>query len=188
MDTTLRFTLLFVLFLLLALTAVGCLVFFLRKLTVEYAQAEVPDKQHWWRYAVPSAAAIIFAFWQGRDGSILNFLYFFIACIGVPMGLAFFALRESLEKKTERLTMLAALLFFVNASIYGADWCWHFRGAHAEEIDAGTFENPHLTARNYYFIPLWVLTVIIGGAAGYLWRKESRKENDGLLPAYYAAA
>ena len=187
MDAKLQFTLLFVVFLLLAVAAVGSLVFYLRKLTVEYAKAEVPDKQHWWRYAVPSFLAILFASFQGLDGSLFNYLYFFILCIAAPMAAAFFALRETLEKKTERLTMLAALLLFVNASIYGANWYWHYRVAHAEEMDAGTYENPHVAARNWYFIPLWVVTIVVGGSAGYLWRKESRKENDDLLPSYYAA-
>jgi len=119
---------------------------------------------------------------------MFNFLYLIVACIGIPFAIAYYSLKEVLEKKNERLSMLLALLFLVSATIYAADWFWHFRSAHAAEMDAGTFENPHVFARNCYMIPLWLATILLGGTAGYLWRKEGRKENEDFLPSYYVTA
>ena len=188
MDADLRLTLAAVFFLLLALIAVSTLVFFLRKLTLEYSKAKSDGiDQHWWRFVVPTLVAVGIAIWLHHGGALwYQWLYLIVVSIGIPMAITFFLLRDVLEKKNERLTMLAALLLFLNASLFACQWYWHFHLAHAEKMDEGNFENPHLTARNYFFIPLWALTLVIVAAAGYIWRKENRRENNELLP-YYAA-
>jgi lysylphosphatidylglycerol synthetase-like protein (DUF2156 family) len=188
MDAALRLTLAAIFFLLLSLVAVATLVYFLRKLTVEYAKAKSDGvDQHWWRFVVPTLLAVIAAVWIHLGGALwYQWLYLIIPCIAIPMAISFFLLRDTLEQKIERLSMLAALLLFLNASIYACLWYWHYHHAHASDIDAGNFENPHIVARNYFFIPLWIVTILVGGAAGYLWRKENRKGNDELLP-YYSA-
>lgn len=188
MDADLRFTLAAVFFLLLALIAIATLVFFLRKLTVEYAKAKQDGiDKHWWRFVVPTLVAVVIAIWLHLGGALwYQWIYLLVACIAIPMAVTFFLLRDVLEKKNERLSMLAALLLFLNAAIFACQWYWYFHQAHAEEMDSGSFENPHISSRNYFFIPLWVVTILFGGAAGYLWRKENRQENSELLP-YYAA-
>ena len=188
MDADLRLALAAVFFLLLALIATATLVFFLRKLTLEYAKSKSDGiDRHWWRFVVPTLLALAIAIWLHLGfAPWYQWLYLVAAAIGVPMAVTFLLLRDVLEKKTERLSMLAALLLFLNAAIYGCQWYWHFHHAHAESIAQGNFENNHIFARNYFFIPMWVLTIIVLGAAGYVWRKENRKENNELLP-YYSA-
>lgn len=188
MNADLRFTIAAVFFLLLSLVAVATLVFFLRKLTNEYAKGKSQGiDKHWWRFVVPTLVAVGAAIWLHHGNTLwYSWIFLTVVCIGIPMLVSFFLLRDVLEKKNERLSMLAALLLFLNAAIFACQWYWHFHMAHAEEYDSGSTENPHVSQRNYFFIPLWVVTILFGGAAGYVWRKESRRENNELLP-YYSA-
>lgn len=184
MGAKLRFTLLFAIFLLLTLIAVAGLVYFLRLLTQEFAKNEDDsDKKHWWRYVCPTFVAVFFSYWMPTPGDSLlwNYCFFVVFCIGVPFGLAFVFLRDTLENRKERISMLFSLLLFLHASAFASMWYFHFRHAHAEEIDAGTFENNHLMSRNYFFIPIWILAIFFGAGSTWLWRKaeSEKKESEG---------
>ncbi|CAB9513108.1 expressed unknown protein [Seminavis robusta] len=189
MDYSTRFTLAAIVFLLLSFVAIATLVYFLRKLTVEYAKLKSDGvEKHWWRFVLPTIVAIAAAVWLDWEGQVWwDYVYFFLVCIAVPMGVTFFVLKETLESKNERMLMLAALLFFLNASIYSCMWYWHYHQAHAEEYESGEIEeNPHISHLYWFHIPLWVVTGLVAASAGFVWRREQRKENNELLP-YYGA-
>jgi hypothetical protein len=176
------FTALWIVFLLLALVAAVGLVFFLRKLTIEWAHPEgFKLKKHWWRFVLPSAVAIFLASFQNIDMS--NFVHiFYILIIGIliPFAITFYLLRESLEKKWERILVTITLLLVLNATFFSTHWYFHYRGNHSNGYDGG--ENPHLSARNWVMIPLWVVTILSAIASVVMWRRENRKENEMLLP------
>jgi hypothetical protein len=176
-----RFTVAWIFYLLVAFIAAGALLFFLRKITVEYAKRE-GTKKHWWRYAVPTAVAILLASFQRMgSGTIAHYLYLIFVGLLIPFAVAFFVLRESIEGKKERILMIFSLLLFLNVSFFTTHWYYHYRGAHSGGFDDGI--NPHLSERNWFLIPFWVVTFLVALVSAHIWRKEARKENEALLPS-----
>ena len=181
MASKLAYTLLFVFFLVLAILSVASFVFFLRKLTNEWAHpGSFQLSKHWWRVALPTAVALFFAgFGDMGKGIFVHWVYLLIFGILLPLAVTFFLLRESLEKKWERILMTVALLFLINASIFSTGWYWHHTRAHAGEQGA-----PHRDVRNAFHLPLWIITIIVTFSAVFLWRHNNRKENEEFLPHY----
>lgn len=179
-----KFTFLWILSLIAAIVAAFMLLFFLRKITVEWAkeQGNEGTKKHWWRYAVPTAVAILLASFQKMgSGTLMHYLYLIFVGILIPLAVAFFLLRGSIENQKERILVIIALLFFLNATFFTTGWYRHYRGEHSGGYDNGG--NPHLTERNWFLIPLWVITVLCAVASVVVWRRANRKENEALLPS-----
>lgn len=174
-----RFTVLWLFFSLLSIAAALTLVFFLRKLTIEWASPE-GTRQHWWRYTAPSVVAIGVAWFQGiRLGVIGHWFYTILLGVVLPFYIVIRLIRESLQGKRERLLAVIALLLWVQVTFLTAEWYGHYRQAHG----GGYNSNPHLTKRNGTLRPMWVLTILASLAAAWMWQRENRKENEQLLPS-----
>mmetsp|Transcript_30214 Transcript_30214/g.42815 ORF Transcript_30214/g.42815 Transcript_30214/m.42815 type:complete len:192 (+) Transcript_30214:51-626(+) len=174
------FTLLWAFFFVLLLGSILGLLLFLKKLTKEWAHPDTFNlSKHWYRFIVPTVVAVILATGGGAgDSVIFHWVYFLVVGIIIPFVIAFFLLRDSLEKKNERILATVALLFILNASTFTARWYWHYRQAHV----GNEGDNPHKQERNTFMIPLWIITILVTIGAGFVWKKANRKENDSLLP------
>lgn len=177
------FTALWIVFLLLAIIVSFSLLFFLRKLTIEWVHPEgFKLSKHWWRFLVPTVVAVFLASFQDLGmNNVFHVGYILLLGLLVPFGVAFYLLRESLEKKWERIMVLIAMLLLLNATFFSTHWYYHYRNNHSDGYDDG--ENPHLSERNWFLIPLWVVTIICSIASVVMWRKEGRKANEQLLPS-----
>ena len=180
MFTQLTYTVLMVLCFLLALVALGGLVFFLKK----FAEEKVGYKQSndWYRFVVPAALAVLLAFVMNDVGSRVYWQWIFIIAIaiGLPIAVTYYLNQNSMEKKQERFAVLIAFLLLLNAAIFTGMWCHHYKFAHAIDGENANQneDNPHLSKRNWFLIPLWIVTVLVGGVSGFLWKKYNQKETD----------
>lgn len=181
MFTKLTYTVLLVLCVIVALAALGGLVHFLKN----FAEERQGYKQgnDWYRFVGPAILAVILAYLMknfGMHGGMWTWVYLLLIAIGLPIALSFFLNRSSIEKKNDRMMVLGAFLLLFNAAFFTAMWTNHYRFAHAIDGENANQdeENPHLTQRNWFLIPLWILTVIVGAASGVMWRRNNTKEGD----------
>ena len=185
MFTQLTYTVLMVLCFLLAVVTFGGLVFVLKKYIVEDKIGGYKHRNDWYRIVVPAALALLFAFVYNDVGAnaFYQWIYIIAIAITLPILVTYYLNRNAMEeKKRERISILVALLLLLNASIYTGMWCNHYKFAHA--IDGNNAnqneDNPHLSKRNWFLIPLWIVTVIVGSVSGLMWKKhhDNQKETD----------
>lgn len=179
MFTQAVYTVFWLVCLLVALFAAVALFQFLRKITVQES-----DKKEWYRYVAPTALAVFLALFFNDFGGrgVWQWIYLLLIAIGLPLALSFYFLRSNLEKKNERLLVIVAFLFLLNAGIFTALWSWHFRINHAtnlyngEEGENAQQENPHLSKRNWFLFPLWILTLVVSVGSRVMWKQTNEKE------------
>lgn len=177
------YTFFFIVFLLLALFAIFGLFSYLRKRT-----NETSDKKDWYRYVGPFCLAVFLAGWGGHGigihlAGIGHWLYLAVICIGLPLALAYFLNKSAYEKKTDRILMLVAWLLFVNVAIVTTRWNWHVRNRVMNMDGQAEGEAHHLTERNWFVIPLWIVTILFGGYSTTVWRKNNQNgDSDDYLP------
>lgn len=179
------YTVAFIFCIILAIAAVAALFMFLRNVT----EKENSEKQ-WYRYVVPTLVAILLSlfFHSHRMGGLWQWLYFILIAVGVPVALSFALIRDPLEKRTDRVLVIVALLLLLNVAVFTAMWSQHYRVTHAvagggdnnngnnNKNDGDDEENPHLSKRNWFLLPLWVLTALVGIAAGVMHKRNGTIE------------
>lgn len=176
------YTFLWVLFLVVLLVAIATLFVFLKRLTEEWAAPEeLKLSKHWWRFIGPTAFAVFMASFSA-DIAMSNWVHlFYILILGIalPLSFAYCALKEVYQKKQLLILYTVSILLFINMAYFTTGWWFYFRGNHANE---GGYYNPHTSKRNWLLIPLWILTILMLGYSAMMYRRDAKKNGQGLLP------
>lgn len=158
------------LFFLLALFALAVFFQYTRKLS-----KEGEGSGDWYRYVIPTVLAALLA-WFGHGfgmGILGDWFFLLLIGIGLPLAAAYVLNTESFQKRSERIVMAIAILMFLSAAAITSRWGWHYRNNGDDWY--------HITRRNGFVIPLWILTIFVGFVAHYMWKKN----NDGNIDDSY---
>ena len=190
MFTQLTYNVLYTVLMVVRVVTFGGLVFFLKKYIVEDKIGGYKHNNDWYRVVIPAGLALLFAFVYNDVGAnaFYQWIYLIAIAITLPILVTYYLNNpnSSMDKKQhyERISILVALLLLLNASIYTGMWCNHYKFAHAIDGDNANQneDNPHLSKRNWFLIPLWIVTVIVGGSVSgsIMWKKhhDNQKETD----------